>query len=203
MPSGTIVNFPHDDAAVRSALHRKKLQHFKSLPDTLVVDELGLAHAKSRVDIAVINGCVHGYEIKSGLDTLDRLPLQIKTYSETLEKLTVVCASKHLDGVMRLVPEWCGILEAQQGKRGAIHFQSVRRCRSNPDVNPVMLAHLLWRPEVVALLSRHGIAPRELRKPRKHLYHALAELLTPKEITAAIREFMRQRVSWRDRPALA
>ena len=61
------------DANIRSALHAKRLRRARSQPDTLVIDELGLAHAKSRIDVAVINGCIHGYEIKSAKDTLDRL----------------------------------------------------------------------------------------------------------------------------------
>lgn len=191
---------PTNDTAIRAALHRKKLQHLKTLPNTIVIDELGLAHARSRVDVAVINGCVHGYEIKSGQDTLDRLPGQIKIYRETLEKLTIVCASKHVERVEVLVPEWCGILEARQGKRGAIHFSSVRRDRTNPDMNPVMLAHLLWRPEAIALLSRFGLPARDLRRPRKQLYELLAQVLSAKEITASIREFMGTRRAWRDHP---
>lgn len=191
---------PTNDTAVRAALHRKKLQHLKAMPNTIVVDELGLAHARSRVDVAVINGCVHGYEIKSGQDTLDRLPGQIKIYRETLEKLTIVCASKHIERVEMLVPEWCGILEARQGQRGAIHFSSVRRDRTNPDMNPVMLAHLLWRPEAIELLSRFGLPARDLRRPRKQLYELLAQVLSAKEITASIREFMGARRAWRDPP---
>ena len=191
---------PTNDTAIRTALHRKKLQHLKTMPNTIVIDELGLAHARSRVDVAVINGCVHGYEIKSGQDTLDRLPGQIKIYQETLEKLTIVCASKHVDRVGKLVPDWCGILEAQQGQRGAINFSSVRRSRTNPEINPVMLAHLLWRPEAIALLSRFGLPARDLRRPRKQLYELLAQVLSPKEITASIREFMGTRTAWRDPP---
>ena len=61
------------DLDIRSALHAKRLRRLKAKPDTLVIDELGLAHASSRIDVAVINGCIHGYEIKSAKDTLDRL----------------------------------------------------------------------------------------------------------------------------------
>jgi hypothetical protein len=65
------------DFDIRLALHAKRLRRLKTHPNTLVIDELGLAHAKSRIDVAVINGCIHGYEIKSDKDTLDRLSKQI------------------------------------------------------------------------------------------------------------------------------
>lgn len=40
------------DAEIRAALHAKKLGRLRHLPDTLIVDELGLAHAKVRIDVA-------------------------------------------------------------------------------------------------------------------------------------------------------
>jgi hypothetical protein len=88
------------------------------------------------------------------------------------------------------VPDWCGVIEAEQGPRGGIAFNLIRSARSNPDTNPVTMAHLLWRPEV-------------LRRPRKQLYEMLSEVLTLPEITAAIRTFMVQRQGWRDHPAPA
>lgn len=188
---------------IRTALHTKKLSRLRSSSDVLIVDELGLAHAKSRVDIAVINGCVHGYEIKSAQDSLARLPAQIATYRDTLERLTVVCASKHVKGVIHLAPEWCGVTEAEQGARGGIHFHAIRRSTKNPDVQPSMLAHLLWHAEAVSLLSRYDIPARDLRRPRKFLYAMIAELMTAKEITRSIREFMQQRKAWRGRLAPA
>lgn len=185
------------DSDVRSALHRKRLRHQKSHPGTLVIDELGLAHARSRVDVAVINGHIHGYEIKSAQDSLERLGTQLDIYRQTLQKVTIVAASKHLPRVLSDVPDWCGVIEAVQGPRGGIRLQSIRSARSNPDIDPVMLAHLLWRPEVLDLLSQIGYTPKELRRPRKQLYEMLSEILTTREITAAIREFMVCRQAWR------
>lgn len=191
------------DSDIRSALHRKCLRHQRSHPGTLVIEELGLAHARGRVDVAVINGCIHGYEIKSAQDSLDRLGSQMEVYRKTLQKLTIVAAPRHLPRVLFEVPEWCGVIEAQQGSRGGIALHPTRSARTNPDIDPIMLAHLLWRPEVIDLLARIGYAPKELRRPRKQLYEMLCEVLTLREITIAIREFMEHRRTWRDHPAHA
>jgi hypothetical protein len=192
-----------NDAEIRAALHRKKLKLYRDAADTLVVDELGLAHAKVRIDIAVINGCVHGYEIKSGLDTLNRLPYQLDLYRECLGKLTLVAAPRHIDRIHKMVPPWCGITVASQGLRGAIMFSVMRRSRANPDVDAGQLAHLLWKTEAAILLARFGVSPKELRQPRKYLYAQLAELMTVQQLTASIREFMMMRPAWRDLPARA
>jgi hypothetical protein len=191
------------DSDIRSALHSKRLKHLKDHPDTLVIDELGLAHARSRIDVAVINGSIHGYEIKSSRDKLDRLDVQIDIYRQTLQKLTVVAASRHVDGVLTRAPEWCGVIEAEQRPRGGIRFNVVRTARTNPDVDPVMMAHLLWRTEVMDLLLQIGYPPRELRRSRKQLYELLCEALTLREITTSIRTFMTQRRAWRCHPVHA
>jgi hypothetical protein len=191
------------DIEIRTALHGKKLKSFRAAPDTIVVDELGLSHAKARIDVAVINGCVHGYEIKSSLDTLNRLPTQLELYSKCLEKLTLVCAPRHIERVEKIAPEWCGILMAEKGARGAVTFTTVRRAGSNTQIDPVQLAHLLWRPEAAALLSRFEPSKKMLNKPRRELYEALAAVMTVRELTEAIREFMQVRRAWRCPPAHA
>jgi hypothetical protein len=196
-------NLQTRDIDIRSALHAKRLRRMREHADTLVIDELGLAHAKSRIDVAVINGCIHGYEIKSAKDTLERLIPQIETYRLTLQKLTFVAAPKHIASIMSISPEWCGVIAAEQGPRGGISFQSLRIAVTNPDIDPVMMAHLLWRDEVIEILSRSGYAPKDLRRPRKQLYEMLSEAMTISQITASIRAFMAQRPTWRDRPAHA
>lgn len=192
-----------NDADIRRALHAKRLQKFKAQPDTLVIDELGLAHARSRVDVAVINGCVHGYEIKSAKDTLDRLATQIDIYRQTLQKLTIVAAPKHISGIMGLAPEWCGVIAAEQGPRGGVSFHVLQKAAINPEIDPVMMAHLLWRDEVIELLHQVGYTPKQLRQPRRQLYEMLCESLTLREITASIRNFMARRQTWRDHSAHA
>jgi hypothetical protein len=191
------------DIDIRRALYAKRLRRAMAQPDTLVIDELGLAHARSRIDVAVINGCIHGYEIKSAMDSLDRLTIQIDIYRQTLQKLTIVAAPKHVGGVMAHAPEWCGVISAEQGPRGGINFQVLRNAVTNPELNPVMMAHLLWRDEVIELLGQAGYAPKDLRRPRRQLYEMLCEAMPIREITASIRAFMVHRQAWRDRPARA
>jgi|tagenome__1003787_1003787.scaffolds.fasta_scaffold20967992_3 hypothetical protein len=194
---------PTTDIDIRAALHAKKLRIHHDAPETIVIDELGLSHARVRVDVAVINGCIHGYEIKSGLDTLDRLPAQLQLYTQCLEKLTIVCASRHVTKVEILAPTWSGIVEATKGSRGGIRFSTVRRTGINTGIEATQLAHLLWRDEVVALLKRYDVPAKAMKAPRKELYRMLAQFMTISEITDAIRKFMVLRPKWRYLPARA
>ena len=191
------------ESEIRSALHHKRLRNQKSNPTTLVIDELGLAHARSRIDIAVINGHIHGYEIKSAQDNLGRLDRQMEVYKQTLQKLTIVSVPVHMPKILHTVPTWCGLIEVERGPRTGIRLRPIRPASFNPDVVPVMLAHLLWRTEALNLLTRIGYSPKELRHPRKRLYEMLCEGLTTHELTTAIREFMALRHMWRDHPTRA
>lgn len=185
------------DSEIRKALHRKKLCAYRSAPNTIVVDELGLAHARTRIDIAVINGCVHGFEIKSSLDTLQRLPMQLELYSQCLEKLTLVCAPRHIAAAEKHTPHWCGIILAEKGLRGAVSFETIRRTGTNREIDPIQLAHLLWRPEALTLLSRFDPGHKMTKRPRKELYRELASRMSVSQLTASIREFMQLRRAWR------
>ena len=95
---------PDSEHAIRIALKSRYLRRHQGRDDVLMIDELGLAHARGRVDLAVFNGHLHGYEIKSAGDTLDRLPRQLAIYSGTLQKLSVVVATRHLEAAATIVP---------------------------------------------------------------------------------------------------
>lgn len=185
------------DQDIREAFMRKKLARMRAQPNTLIVEELGLVNAKARVDIAVLNGCLHGFEIKSGRDTLDRLPEQLAIYCGSLEKLTIVCADRHLKQVRKMAPRWAGLVEATRGPRGGIHFDVVRRAGRNPHASPSLIAHLLWRAEAAEVLARMNETGATLRRPRAALYTRLGELMTTGELTAVAREFMLKRQDWR------
>ena len=59
------------DQDVRFAVHHKLLKESHLDPDCLVVDEFSISLGASRADIAVINGVIHGYELKSEYDSLN------------------------------------------------------------------------------------------------------------------------------------
>lgn len=190
----------HDESAIRAALRNRYLRHHRGRKDVLMIDELGLAHARSRIDLAVFNGHLHGYEIKSASDTLDRLPRQLAIYCGALQKLTLVVAARHLDATSTMVPDWCGLVEITEGPRGGMTFAPRRRSRVNPDVDAFMLAHLLWRPEAQELLRLRGASSSDLNAPRKRLYRTLADEVPVHELAPAIKAAMASRTRWRGHP---
>ncbi len=186
------------DGSIREALVSQRLRRHVSHPAALVIHELGLAHAKSRIDLATLNGVIHGYEIKGTQDSLDRLPSQLDTYSQALQKLTMVVASRHVERVIDLSPRWSGIWEVFVGPRGGVRFNVVREGKRNPNVEKFLLAHLLWREEAQSALTHYGATKAELRAPRAELYRLLIDHITEGELVAVIKKSMMQRQAWRD-----
>ena len=188
--------------SIRAALRYNYLRRFGTGGDTLILDELGLVHARSRIDVAIISRHVHGYEIKSADDSLRRLPRQLEVYCQALQTLTLVVEMRHLATVAESVPDWCGILLVSFGPRGGARFHRVRKTCMNPDLDPFKLAHLLWRCEARSALAERGATKRDLRAPRKDLYRLLVEQVSVSELTALIRRSMIRRRVWRGHPPL-
>ncbi|WP_437587348.1 sce7726 family protein [Sorangium sp. So ce1000] len=185
------------DADVRSALHRKVLREHHGQPDTLVLDELGLWYGTARVDVAVVNGRIHGYEIKSERDTLDRLPAQASVYSSVLDRVTLVVGESHASKACSIIPDWWGIKVAHSGPRQAVHFHEERAPAMNPAIDPVAVAALLWCEELTDILTTKN-AIRGLRGKRRDLLtRRVAELLPLEDLRAVVRERLKARTSWR------
>src|SRR6185312_2727790 len=73
---------------------------------TRIVEEMGVWSGAVRVDIAVINGKLWGYELKSDSDTLERLPRQAEIYGKVFDRMTLIVGNRHADRAFKVVPRW-------------------------------------------------------------------------------------------------
>ena len=182
---------------IRQSFHQKMLRGYHIDKDTLVVDELGLKHGRCRADIAVINKHLIGYEIKSDLDSLKRLGVQIESYSDVFDRVAVVVGLRHLREVQILVPEWWGITSAIEGLRGAVYFKTIRTEGINPSVDDFSVAQLLWRNEAQDILINFGVKGNVLNQKRSILYRVLIDSLGSKVLRRVVREYLKNRKNWR------
>lgn len=187
-----------NDPLIRAGVHSKLLKRHHANPHTLVVEELGLEHGKSRVDVAVINGLIHGYEIKSDADDLSRLPHQIEIFSRVLDKLTIVTGDRLVSRCELALPPWCGIVRCNVGPRGGTNFQTIRPARQNVGVEQLSVLMLLWRNEAIDALRNRGYPPSLLRRSREVLYSELAEQLSCHEVRRLVTQTIKARTFWRD-----
>lgn len=68
-----------------------------SLKDTLILNELKVGASKA--DLVMLNGAIKIYEIKTELDSLEKLPKQIEDYQKIAEKIYVVTDEKFVDKI--------------------------------------------------------------------------------------------------------
>ncbi|WP_249598699.1 sce7726 family protein [Peribacillus frigoritolerans] len=184
------------DIDIREALISELLSRHFNDQDTKIVNEMGVLHGQSRVDVAVINGILHGYEIKSESDTLIRLPSQIQDYSQVFDRMTIVVQRNYLDQVRSIIPKWWGIILVTR-YAGDIKLREVRKGRINNSVNPYSLSHLLWRNEALEILKEKGLQKGYLSKPRHDLYKKICSSITLEEIKLIVNQRLKLRENWK------
>ncbi|MBT2289492.1 sce7726 family protein [Paenibacillus albidus] len=185
------------DIDIRASLHSVLREEHKNEPDTLILDELGLCQGDARIDVAVVNGAINGYEIKSESDTLGRLPRQTDAYNRVFDTVTILTASRFIEGIEDIIPEWWGITKAEMDADGIVHFFPYRMPHQNPSIDPTALAQLLWREEALSVLKERGLQKGLLSKPRQLLWNALAEQLELRDLQDEVRKRLKARSRWR------
>ena len=185
------------DSDIRHLMNSQVLKEYHDDPDSLVVDELGLCQGSTRVDIAVINGAIHGYEIKSDQDTLVRLPSQVELYSQVLDYATLVVGSPHISHAQSIIPPWWGILLVTQDKAGNSVLKNKRKGHRNPTPNPKAVVQLLWRIEAEQILEEFNLAKGLKGKPRKILWEAIVQTFPYNILSSLVRQALKKRDSWR------
>jgi len=188
---GLAMNDAHIRAATKQALF---LEH-RGDGETVIFDELGIQHGLSRIDLAVVNGELHGFELKSDQDTLARLPEQAETYGRVFDRLTLVVGERHLRRAVDVVPDWWGIRLAWES--GKLHFSDLKLAVNNPSIDAASVVMLLWRDEALDLLEEFGDAAGMHSKPRAQIYSALAERIDLDSLRDRVRKCLRQRPYWR------
>ena len=183
------------DSDVRAAVRSRLSAIHDGDPNTSIVEEMGVWSGTVRIDIAVINGELAGFELKSDRDTLQRLPVQADLYSRVFDRVTLVVGSKHAAKARSLVPNWWGILEASY-KGGAVILKQKRLGRTNPNIDPYLVAQLLWKREAIRALEIFGLAGGWRSKPVKAIHERLAAEVPFPELAGCVRATLRRRKYW-------
>jgi hypothetical protein len=186
-----------NDNAIRKVLKARLMAAFSTGPHTLVLEELGLRHGATRVDLVVVNGYLHGFEVKSDRDSLKRLPRQVEIYSEVLDYVTLVVGQRHAEKAELTIPGWWGLQTANAGQDGKVVLQEVRGAAENPNPNKLAIAKLLWRDEAIGLLEEVGAADGVRSKPRRVVYARLAEVIPIDALRSRVRHQLKSRTDWR------
>jgi hypothetical protein len=195
--------FSTKDKAIRKSLQvvlRRELEKYRSESGhpAEIFEELGVQHGVARIDLAVVNGVMHGYEIKSDLDTLQRLPEQMKEYNTVFDKLTLVVGRSHVCEAINIIPDWWGVMVARTNENNEVFFHIIREAEDNKEQVSLSIARLLWRAEALKILEEKNKAAGVRSKPRELIYERLASVLDIDNLKDYVRNtLLVSRKDWR------
>lgn len=182
------------DQDIRQPLvERLRAMHAKS-SETEILHELKMPRPSARIDLAVVNGSLAGFEIKSDADSLVRLPRQIAAFSCIFDHVCLVTTERHCDHALSIVPEWWGVwIFRDRGQRRK--FSVEVKGRRNPSVDIEAALHLLTRNEMLELLDNSGIDKVPQKLKRDALVRFCLSSLSVRPLMAEVRRVLRRRVS--------
>lgn len=161
-----------------------------------IVNEMSVCRGLARVDVAVINGSLHGYEIKSSEDTLVRLDNQLQIYSKCFDYISVITTEKHLNGVYKKCPENIGISEIISiGNK--VKIVQRRKAKKNRNVDPVSVLELLWKSELLELVESNDLTKKISSKSKEYICNYIAINLNISKIQHSVRYLLKIRKGWR------
>lgn len=94
-----------------------------------------LNSGNSRVDLCKINGQSIAFEIKTDLDNFNRLNKQLNDYFRIFEKVFVICSTKNINNIIKLIPNECGIYSYHITKTGKYIFNKEREALFPSQIN--------------------------------------------------------------------
>lgn len=152
------------DADIRTPLLAWLIKSHEGDPKTGIIEEFKMPRPSARIDVALVNGQLAGYEIKSDADTLVRLRSQIPAYSGLFDRVSVVTTKRHVEATRVAIPKWWGIIVASSDAPDQ-PFKVLRKGRLNPAPSSSSLLYALTKSELQELLEFH--TGRKMRSARK------------------------------------
>ncbi|AJD93643.1 hypothetical protein JMA_43260 (plasmid) [Jeotgalibacillus malaysiensis] len=187
---------------------RLELKEIIQDEDTLIVEELAIPKRICLADVVMLDKtrshAMHGFEIKSEIDTLKRLPMQVEYYSRVFQYCTLIVAEKHEEKALAMIPDWWGVVVVvntgfdEFGEdSGDFVLLETRQPMKNPvERQPYALLQLLWRSELLNLIDRHQLdVDKKLKK--RPLRERIAKQLTSEMLEEEVIAFLLEREDWK------
>lgn len=187
---------------------RLKMKELYEHSNILMVEELAIPKRICLADIAIIDkdnpNSIHGYEIKSEIDSLTRLQSQMEYYSRVFSHCTLIVAEKHEEKALEIIPEWWGVIivtstgfDEYGEPLDEVELIETRTATENPvERKPYSLLQLLWRSELLDMISKHDLdIDKKLKK--RPLREQIAKQMSSADIELATATYLLSREDWK------
>ncbi|CUV65320.1 putative CII phage-related protein [Sulfurovum sp. enrichment culture clone C5] len=150
----------------------------------------------SKADVVIFNGTTHVYEIKTELDTIERLENQIANYKKVFEFVNVVTVESKVKTIEKIIDEDVGILVLTE----QYTLNTIRKAKSNlAKLDKASLFNLLRKNEYLKIIKKQfGYIPDV---PNTKIYTACLQLfvtLSINEIHKIVLQTLKNRVSYKN-----
>lgn len=191
---------PLGDCDIRPALKAQLIETFSGT-NTVIIDELPICWGDSRIDLAVINCSLHGYEIKSDRDTLDRISRQVEHNNKIFDYITLVCSSCLITTARKRIPECWGIQipVKDESVPGGVRIETEREPKPNENVEIRNLVELTWKEEAIHILAERGLARGYRSRPRWDIWDHMVKMIGQNELKEAVLDCLKVR-QWQRKP---
>lgn len=151
----------------KNILVNKILLGIHSLNTSFMISELPVASCKA--DMVILNGTSTVYEIKTELDSLDRLERQICAYKKAFDMINVVTSDRHgqIQPIEELLPREIGIISLTA--KGTL--RTIRPPVSNVrNVDREVIFNILQKREYLSIIKKYYGAIPDV--PNTQIYKA-------------------------------
>ncbi len=164
--------------------------------DSRFLEEMVLSTERApRIDLAVVNGALHGFEIKSDVDTLRRLETQLPAYGAVFDYLSIVVGLRYMESCKNCIPDWWGLYLVTT-QSGYPRVKCVRKPSRNKGISAYALIRLLRRSELENLIRQIGFSG-SVRKLECFEMEQMALQISVKTIQEHVRHSLRTRLDWK------
>lgn len=168
----------------KNAIVKKVLIGKHSLKSSSLFTEFRVATSKA--DVVILNGTSHVYEIKTELDSLERLKSQIDNYKKVFENVNVVTVESKVDTIRNLLDDTIGIIILTD----KYTLRTVRKARSGLyNLDKGYLFDILRRDEYLEILLKINDFLPDL--PNTKIYSACKKIFTQLPIEIIHKELLR------------
>jgi frataxin-like iron-binding protein CyaY len=143
-----------NESDIKAALIDKLIER-GMLQNAVLINEMVVANWSRRADIAVVNGKLYAFEIKSDFDSLQRLEGQVSAYLDRFDKVTVVTTRKFANLISEQMPPDVEIWEATS-EEGEVSFRVARRGKTKEITCKRTLCGFLLKSEIVSFLRQRN-----------------------------------------------